>query len=90
MIVLFNCVHLSFNWVYLPFNCVFAIQLCVFAIQLCGFAIQLCVFVIQLCVDYSVVSVYRSRNRPVSKMAAKNSNRSILKTYTSTRKNTFT
>ena len=29
-------------------------------------------------------------NRPFSKMAAKNSNRSILKTYTSTRKNTFT
>ena len=28
-------------------------------------------------------------NRPFSKMAAENSNRSILKTYTSTRKNTF-
>ena len=29
-------------------------------------------------------------NRPFSKMAAENSNRSILKTYTSTRKKTFT
>ena len=29
-------------------------------------------------------------NRPFSKMAAKNSNRSILKTYTCTRKDTFT
>ena len=30
------------------------------------------------------------RNRPFSKMASKNSNTSKLKTYTSTRKNTFT
>ena len=29
-------------------------------------------------------------NRPFSKMAAENSNKSKLKTYTSTRKNTFT
>ena len=30
------------------------------------------------------------RNKPFSKMAAENSNRSILKTFTSTRKNSFT
>ena len=34
---------------------------------------------------------YKTRkNRPFSKMAAENSNKSKLETYTSTRKNTFT
>ena len=38
--------------------------------------------------DSSTFEVY-STNRLFSKMAAENSNRSILKTYTSTRKNPF-
>ena len=33
---------------------------------------------------------YVSSNRPFSKMAAENSNKSKLKTYTNTRMNTFT
>ena len=37
---------------------------------------------------YHVIAI--SCNRPFSKLAAENSNRSILKTYTSTRRNAFT
>ena len=37
-----------------------------------------------------LLSLYTKINRPFSKMAAENSNKSKLKTYTSTRKNTFT
>ena len=40
--------------------------------------------------EYSSHMVSGLQNRPFSKMAAENSNKSKLKTYTSTRKNTFT
>ena len=36
------------------------------------------------------LTVNKEVNRPFSKMAAENSNKSKLKTYTSTRENTFT
>ena len=41
-------------------------------------------------INYNYNSPTKEQNRPFSKMAAKNSNKSKLKTYTSARKDTFT